>query len=88
MRPEHAHNAQSLEQACAIRNSLFIDFLRNLLNQTLLKSNLFKNILAKSNSLVNLHDSTPHFGACLPSISVQNRENLLCYKAPNGVCAF
>ena len=33
------------------------------------KSILFKNILDKSNSLVNLHVSAPHFGACLPEIS-------------------
>ena len=46
---------------------------------TLLKSILFKNILAKSNSLVNLHVSAPHFGACLPEISGQNRANLLGY---------
>ena len=44
-----------------------------------LKSILFKKILAKSNSLVNLHDSAPHFGACLPEISGQNRANLLGY---------
>ena len=35
-----------------------------------LKSILFKKILARSNSLVNLHDSAPHFGACLPEIIV------------------
>ena len=34
-------------------------------------------ILAKSKSLGNLHDSAPHFGACLPEISEQNRANLL-----------
>ena len=42
-----------------------------------LKSILFKKIFAKSNSLVNLHDSSPHFGARLSEISGQNRENLL-----------
>ena len=44
-----------------------------------LKSILFKKILAKSNSLVNLHVSAPHFGACLPEISGQNRAHLIGY---------
>ena len=44
-----------------------------------LKSILFKNILAKSNSLENLQVSAPHFDACLPEISGENRANLLGY---------
>ena len=42
----------------------------------LIKSVLFKN---KSNSLVNLHDSAPYFGACLPEIwgGGQDRANYM-----------
>ena len=53
------------------------DFTFTLNNDNGLKSIFLKKILAKSNSLVNLHDSAPHFGACLPEISGQNRANLL-----------
>ena len=49
------------------------------INNPLLKFILFKKILAKYNSLVNLHDSAPNCGACLPEISGQNRANLLGY---------
>ena len=44
-----------------------------------LKSILFKNILTKSNSLVNLHDSAPIFQANMHQNAGQKRANLLGY---------
>ena len=45
----------------------------------MLKSILFKKVLAKHNNLVNLHDSTPIFQANMHQNEGQNRANLLGY---------